>query len=168
MDMIEDIQIMLFFASFVLIFIFGGILYFIALKIAKKTIEPIKKSEEMARSYNHHIAHELKTPLSIIKSDLELAKRDPASLDSHIASAQEEVVLMRKTIDNLLFLAQKEAKKSVSNILLSDLLVETEREMQKLYEPKKLTFDFRGEKKTTILADDGLLKVLLNNLFDNA
>jgi signal transduction histidine kinase len=70
---------------------FGLALYFIALWIAKKTIEPIRKSEEYARSYNHHIAHELKTPLAIIRSDLELALKSPQDVSSYIGSAVEEV-----------------------------------------------------------------------------
>ena len=167
LDMIQDLQLVIFFWSLILILIFWVILFFISLKIAKNTIEPIRKSEELARSYNHHIAHELKTPLAIIKSDLELASRDMAGTKEYIASAQEEVVAMRKTIDNLLFLAQKEAKKSLEEVPLLPLVREVEHEIQKLYDDKKITFDFRITEWASLLADEWLLKVLFKNLFEN-
>jgi signal transduction histidine kinase len=48
------------------------LLYYISLKLANKTTNNIKLANKKLREYNYNVAHELKTPLSVIKSDLEL------------------------------------------------------------------------------------------------
>jgi signal transduction histidine kinase len=40
--------------------------------LARKTLKPITETNKKLKEYNHNLAHELKTPLSVIKSDLEL------------------------------------------------------------------------------------------------
>lgn len=54
--------------------------------------------------YNRQIAHELRTPLAVLKSDLELSRYSNEPAD--IASSLEEVETMEKIIDSLLFLAE--------------------------------------------------------------
>jgi signal transduction histidine kinase len=56
-----------------IIFIILAILsYFISYFLAKITIKPIKEANELLKSYNHNLAHEVKTPMAVIKSNLEL------------------------------------------------------------------------------------------------
>lgn len=148
--------------------VFGFFLYFIALWIAKKTIEPIRKSEEYARSYNHHIAHELKTPLSVINSDLDLALRIPEEAKEYIQSAIEESKNMRKTVDDLLFLAELEAKTTLSQINFGEEGQSVQEEISKIFSTKKFHFSFFGDKDIKILADQRLLRVLLRNVYENA
>jgi len=48
------------------------IIYFVSYFLAKFTIKPIEENNKKLKEYNHNLAHELKTPLAVIKSDLEL------------------------------------------------------------------------------------------------
>jgi signal transduction histidine kinase len=46
--------------------------YFIAYGLAKITIKPIEENNKKLKEYNHNLAHEIKTPLAVVKSNLEL------------------------------------------------------------------------------------------------
>ncbi len=67
------------FSSLVLgILAFSVALFFISLSFARRVIRPIEELAERERAYARHIAHELKTPLAVAKSDLQLAVADPS------------------------------------------------------------------------------------------
>lgn len=153
--------------SIAAILLFGFVLYFVALWMARATIDPIRKSEEYARSYNHHIAHELKTPLAIMRSDLELALRSPSETREHLGSAIEEIGHMRKTIDNLLFLAEHEAKKKLTKILLFSEISGVSEELEKVHATRNIHFDISGASETVISGDISLVRALLRNILEN-
>jgi signal transduction histidine kinase len=50
------------------------VIFGVSLKVASYTLRPIKESNQRLKEYNHHVAHELKTPLAVLKSNLELAQ----------------------------------------------------------------------------------------------
>jgi signal transduction histidine kinase len=50
------------------------LIYFLANRLSIIAMEPIKKANKNLKDYNHNLAHELKTPISIMRSDIELAK----------------------------------------------------------------------------------------------
>lgn len=52
---------------------FSVALFFISLAFSRKVIRPIEELAERERAYARHIAHELKTPLAVAKSDIQLA-----------------------------------------------------------------------------------------------
>ncbi len=57
---------------------FSILLFFISLSFARRVIRPIEELADRERAYARHIAHELKTPLAVAKSDLQLALADPS------------------------------------------------------------------------------------------
>jgi len=86
------------------ILLFAIALYFVARKIAQRSFAPMKESLEMMGLYNRNIAHELRTPLAVMRSDLELVQAEHPS--DHILSALEETTNMETIIHGLLFLAE--------------------------------------------------------------
>ena len=87
---------------FILLSIF---IYFISYFLAKFTIKPIEENNKKLKEYNHNLAHEIKTPLSVIKSNLELLKiwYDKEIIDS----SMEELDIITNITNSLLFLSQK-------------------------------------------------------------
>jgi signal transduction histidine kinase len=74
---------------------------------------------------------------------------------------------MRKSIDNLLFLAEREAKKSPEPIVLEKEVTSVMEDLDKIYAKKKITFKITSVQDLHILADSGLVKVLLRNILEN-
>lgn len=59
-------------------------------------------------SYSHNVAHELRTPLAVLRGDLEiLSLKHP---EQNNESLVEEIENMQNIIDGLLFLADPEKK----------------------------------------------------------
>lgn len=80
------------------------IIYILARYLARITIEPIREQSRELEAYSHNVAHELRTPLSVIRSNLELLRIKPES--RFINSTDEEISGMERIIESLLFLAK--------------------------------------------------------------
>jgi signal transduction histidine kinase len=80
------------------------IIYLLARYLARLTIEPIREQSRELEAYSRNVAHELRTPLSVMRSNLELLKIKPET--RFIISTDEEITGMERIIESLLFLAK--------------------------------------------------------------
>jgi signal transduction histidine kinase len=79
------------------------IIYFLSIHLAKLMLTPIREHNTALESYSHNVAHELKTPLAVMRSNMELLKLSKS--ESLIDSTNEEVISMERIIDTLLLMA---------------------------------------------------------------
>lgn len=87
-----------------------GFFGFVSYKISARTLAPVDAVLASQRRFLANAAHELRTPLSIIKTDIEVRLGDPTpptkeSMREDLASISEEVNRMTETINNLLLIA---------------------------------------------------------------
>ena len=92
----------------ILILIIGGIGYF----LAGRTLRPIQQSLDRQKRFTADASHDLRTPLAIIKTEMEVALQnkhiDDTSYKKTIESNLEEVNKMTTLVSNLLLLARTE------------------------------------------------------------
>ncbi len=138
-------------------------------------ISRLDSSFKYIMDFSSHVAHELKTPLAIIRGESEIAlrkERTPEEYQRVIGVTLEETRRMLKTIEDLLLLARLDYRTDVfefREIDLRDFLKE-------IFEQGKLLAGQRGgnlnlETPATpvIVRGDGLhLRRLFFNLLDNA
>ena len=150
--------------SIIIILFSSFIIYFVSYKLAKKTTKNIREVNKKLSQYNHNLAHELKTPLSVIKSDLELLEMwRKLDLDL-LYSSKKEIINMQEIIDNLLFLSESEANLEKEEIDLNNEIKEI---------INKYFWDFREKifiswvniKKNF---NKKLFDILIRNLLENA
>jgi two-component system, OmpR family, sensor histidine kinase CiaH len=60
------------------------IIYLLARYLARITIEPIREQSRELEAYSHNVAHELRTPLSVMRSNLELIGLKLGKFNTHI------------------------------------------------------------------------------------
>jgi two-component system sensor histidine kinase CiaH len=138
------------------------IIYLLSGYLARITIQPIREHNESLEAYNRNVAHELKTPLAIMRSNLELLRIKPEW--QFIDSTNEEIEWMEKIIETLLFLAKPDKTHTdIENIdigvLIKNILEEYHNDTIQLNISKN-TFHIQGNRE--------LLKRVIMNLIDNA
>ena len=137
------------------------IIFIMANHLAKITITPIREHSKELEAYSHNVAHELRTPLSVMRSNLELLKLRPS--EKLIFSTDEEISGMERIIETLLFLAKPDEEKS------SQEKVNIIYEIETLLENYDDSIKFSHSKKNIIIfTHKELLKRVLTNLIDNA
>jgi heavy metal sensor kinase len=126
------------------------------------------------RQFMEDISHELKTPLSILKGELEVTLKKIRSAEEYettLHSSLEEVNHLAGIVENLLTLARFDAKTTTPQAVSLDLnlLVKDALEaIQVLAIQKDITLQLNSAHTVDILADKNQLKRMVLNILDNA
>ena len=126
------------------------------------------------RQFMEDISHELKTPLSVLKGELEVTLkkiRSAQEYETTLHSSLEEVNHLAGIVENLLTLARFDAKTTTlqeASLDLNVLLKDAVEAIQVLAIQKNITLQFNSAHTVDILADKNQLKRLVLNILDNA
>lgn len=141
----------------------------------KRTIAPVKASFIQQQELIANASHELKTPLTIIRTNIDLIASDPkatvADNEKWITSASNQVNRMNTMILDMLELSKIDANKStylrepiVLNYCVQGTLLSFE---APCYE-KNITLEFDSHEKAVVLASNEEIEKLATILLDNA
>lgn len=133
----------------------------------------IERLDTVFESQKHFIAdasHDLRTPLTVLRGNLDLLKRDLGEEDRREAlrAMESETHRMSKTVDDLLLLAEVESGQTErrDTVSLREILLEGLERGQRLAGNRKIS---AGPQEDISVAGDAFrLKRLLGNLIDNA
>ncbi len=137
-------------------------------------LDRISASFETQRQFVADSSHELRSPLTVIRGNLEILRRthDPAERVAIERLIEEEAARMSRMVDNLLFLAQIEDVESGKTerdrrpVELDSLLLTVYQQARSL--TSRHTIQLGDEDAITITGDRDQLQQLLLNLVDNA
>ena len=137
-------------------------------------IARLERSFAEVRRFTADASHELRTPVSIIRTEAEVAMHQPPDAEEYQAlagSILEECEHLTKLTDQLLTLSREDAGLVTLDSMSLDLsqLATTATEMMRpLAEAKRQTITITGLMKATVSGDADRLRVMLYNLIDNA
>jgi heavy metal sensor kinase len=126
------------------------------------------------RQFMEDISHELKTPLSVLKGELEVALkriRSAQEYETTLHSSLEEVNHLAGIVENLLTLARFDAKTTTlqaASVDLNLLIKDTLEAISVLAVQKNVTLQLKGDHVADVLADKNQLKRMVLNILDNA
>lgn len=132
-----------------LIFVLSSLLSYF---FARRTLTPIKEMVEAQNRFTADASHELKTPLTAMRSEIEVNLRDKKlglkESKKLLASNLEEINKLETLSNALLMLAkyQEELKLDFKKVELSQLIVEAYEKVEKLAEAKSIKFENNFEK----------------------
>jgi len=154
----------------VILIVAGGLGYF----LAGRTLKPIESMLNKQRRFISDAAHELKTPITAIKTDLEVTLRDKnPTLEKHTESIQnaiEETDKLNVFVNNLLQKSRYDLENSNTVFEVFDI-VEVTNSVIKTLEPlakEKKVLLTTDTKSISVKADRNEITELFMNLLDNA
>lgn len=119
-------------------------------------------------------SHELKTPLTVILANTDLAlikKQDESKLKQSLQSIQSEALRMKKLVEDLLFLAKNDTQKenvlnSICNI--SDIALSCVLSFETIAFEKGIILESDIQENQLALGNENQFKQLISIFLDNA
>lgn len=133
----------------------------------------LKRAFAVQRAFVADAAHELRSPLTALKLQLQLLDRAPdaQARAGAMAKLHEGVDRASRLIEQLLVAARSEAAgetRSMQQVNLAELMRLAIAEMFPLAQAKRIAIDFDAPEELHLIADAEGLKTLMRNLLDNA
>jgi heavy metal sensor kinase len=131
-------------------------------------------SFRQTRQFSADAAHELQTPLTILKGEIEVALRSPRTPEEYrgvLHSSLEEIDRISSLVEGLLLLARADRgvlRLDLKPVNLAELLEEVGEQMRRLAESQAVSLDYGLTEPAVIQGDRQHFKRLLVNLIDNA
>ncbi len=134
----------------------------------------IEEAFERISTFSNDASHELKTPLTVILGEAEVGlrkERTPAEYKVILQNVIEETVHVKETIDQLFLLTKKDTSELTSDfqeLYLDEVITDVVLQHKRFAEKHSVKIILLEVIPCTIYANEGLLKISLNNLLRNA
>ncbi len=157
---VEYFYIYLFSKTFFMLFWIYFIIYF----FVRKYLEHIEKYNKKLKDYNHYLAHELKTPISIMSSNLDILKYEYSQ--ENIEKSKLQLKNMTNIINGLLKFSQSIQISNKTDINIENFI---RKNIYFLDEKKKKSIHIINQEfNMSISTDEVLFSRVIKNLLENA
>lgn len=142
--------------------------------LMRKSTAPIERSVLFMRRFMADAAHELRTPITVLRTRAEVAlqqAREPASYVSALTAIEAESRRLGGIVDSLLVLARADAGDRPirrENFFLDDLAIDAAGAERVVASQKKVEVTVEQFEETPVNGDPDLVRQLLMILLDNA
>ena len=141
--------------------------------VARVTLSPARNALAAQKQFIGNIAHEIRTPLSVIKTNTEVTLLDPsltAEIKQTLHSNVEELDRISDIINNLLSLSAliKPGRMEFGNIDLGDVAEETIRKFSSLAKTNEIQMTLRKSPDMVVWGSHTALVQILSNVLKNA
>lgn len=137
-------------------------------------LDRLEKTFTSQRRFIEDLAHELKTPLSVLKGELEVTLkklRTPREYESTLSSSLEEANKIIKIVEDLLMLAWYDSNMipfEMTPLDIGLLFHDALEDIKILAEQKNIDLHLTSQGKAIVYGDGDKLKLLFFNILDNA
>jgi len=145
-------------------------IYLIVLLLGYKFIDKVANNIESSfrrlKIFNSNVSHELKTPLTIMKGEIEVALMNNECDEELLRSLLNEINYINEITDKLLFLTKKDSlnRENFEELDLEDVILEL---FEKYSNKININLDIEDE-VYTVRGDKTLLMIAISNLIENS
>ena len=142
--------------------------------VLNRMIDRLQRSFEQARRFSADASHELKTPLTIIRGELEIALRSgeiPHGVERTMLDLLDETGRLIHIVEGLLLLSQADAGKfpaGAEEIAFTELIEELAEDIEILGNRLEIGVELSLARGVRVKGSPQFLRQLVLNLFDNA
>ncbi len=138
--------------------------------ISKYAVRPAAESYEKQQQFITDANHELKTPLTLILTNVDIAESEVGQ-NEWLDDIRSEGQRMSALVNRLVTLTRMDEGKPLEQLedfCLSDAIEDTVSEFSRLAEQKGLSFDFRIDKNVSFHGNESEIRQVIAILLDNA
>lgn len=162
-DYLKDI----FLFSLILLF-FTLLFYVIWSKFVDKIFLPVEKNFKDMNDFIHNAWHELKTPLSVIDSNIQIIKDSKTYNEKMTNELKNEVIKLNSLIDSLVELSNIDIFKDFEDLDLKSIVDEVLSNLKTAIKNKKITVNTKIKENISIKANKNYFYIFLSNIIGNA
>lgn len=137
-----------------------------------KMLAKLNQAFSSQKRFNSSIAHELKTPLAIIHTNIDILENSPASLEEYQATfltIKKSIVKMDLMVESLLDLVRQENDPLNEWVSLNEVISDAAQDLKPLASKRDITIEvFCKQLTTSIKGNQILLYRAIYNLIENA
>ena len=137
-------------------------------------IDDLQANYNKVKDFGQNASHELKTPLTIIRGEIEVGLRKERTISEYkdiLLSTINELNFLQDTIEKILFLSSNpniDIIKTFEEVYVDEILTESINEKQAFAKTKNIKINLIELSPLTTKGNQSLLKIAINNLIDNA
>jgi len=137
-------------------------------------ISQLQSAYTQVKAFGQNASHELKTPLTIMRGEIEIGlkkERTAHEYQAILATIHDEVIGLQEVIEKILLLSsvtKSEVHASFETLYIDEVLQEVLEEKRALALKQTISLHVSIFEPFTLQANPALLKIVLNNLLDNA
>ena len=142
--------------------------------LSRKSTAPVEAAFSHMRRFMADAAHELRTPLSVVRARAEVAlqrARGPDEYTEALRGIEQESTRLSKLVEDLLMLARADAgerKIERRRVFLDDVTLDAAEAARVIAERKSVRLEVADFEEAPVSADPDLLRQLVMILLDNA
>ena len=132
--------------------------------------ERLKDFIERERNFTRDASHELRTPIAVLRSSLELLERKHTDLnDVTVTRMYRTLFDMEALVETLLLLAREEGRQLTSDtVIINDLVKDELGALGTVFHDKAIEISVVDKQQLQVVAPTAVAKILVNNLLRNA
>jgi signal transduction histidine kinase len=142
--------------------------------LAQKSLAPAERSLTYTRRFMADAAHELRTPIAVLRTRAEAAlqtNRSAEEYKSALRGMETETRRLSRVVDELLMLARADAGERPvmrEQFFLDDVVLDAAQSVGTIAHATGVTLELQDFEETPITGDSGLVRELVIVLLDNA
>ena len=142
--------------------------------LVRKSTAPIERSIDYMRRFMADAAHELRTPITILRNRAEIALQQPRDTSDYVSALQgveDEANRLGSIVDSLLVLARAdtgERQIERERIFLDDIAIDAAGAARMMARPKGVEITVKDFEEAPVVGDRSLIRQLVMIVLDNA
>lgn len=139
-----------------------------------RLLDNLEESFKTISSFSSDASHELKTPLTVIRGEVEVClrqERSPQEYKNVLEDVLVETIRVQETIDQLFLLTKKdtaELSKNFTELYLDELIPDIVSQISRFASKRSVHVNIKNIIPATIYANETLLRIAIENILRNS
>jgi signal transduction histidine kinase len=156
--------------TLVILLVLGLLAWLLMTLLSRRAVEPTIRNMEQQKQFITDASHELKTPLTVITTNMELLQMETED-NQWVRSTQKQTAVMRRLVDELVYLSRMEEEHPTLEMEPLDpgaVLKETAEPFIAMAEFSGREMRAESEESLRMIGDRASIQRLISTLCDNA